>query len=146
MRRIVWRAPWSAVAVTEQVFTITTSAAAGSAGVAPRASRSSSKPSESAWFTRQPNVMTEYFTGRFILDLQRNDDGLVHHACTCRPEPLAVPTVIALAAAGSHRRRRRPRARDGDWRLPPRRVSDGRRDAGADPRVVVAGSARHPAA
>src|SRR5262245_40688170 len=29
--------------------------------MSPRARKSSSKPSESAWFTRQPKVITEYF-------------------------------------------------------------------------------------
>ncbi len=61
MRRIVCRAPWSAVAVTEHVLTITTSAASVVAGSAPRARNCSSRWSESAWFTRQPNVTIEYF-------------------------------------------------------------------------------------
>src|SRR5215217_2667756 len=61
MRRIVCRAPWSALAVTEHVFTTTTSAVSTGAGSAPDASNCSSNPSESAWLTRQPNVITEYF-------------------------------------------------------------------------------------
>src|SRR5438309_10557467 len=58
---MVCRAPWSALAVTEQVFTMTRSASSGAAATAPAERSSSSNPSESAWLTRQPNVMTEYF-------------------------------------------------------------------------------------
>jgi hypothetical protein len=58
MRRMVCRAPWSALAVTEQVLTTTTSACSGAVATAPRARKSRSIASESAWFTRQPNVTT----------------------------------------------------------------------------------------
>src|SRR5262245_52013433 len=40
---------------------MTTSDSSGVAAMSPRARKSSSNPSESAWFTRQPNVITEYF-------------------------------------------------------------------------------------
>ena len=60
-RRIVCLAPWSAVAVTEHVLMTTRSASEGAAATAPAARNCSSKPSESAWFTRQPKVITEYF-------------------------------------------------------------------------------------
>src|SRR6185295_16226631 len=41
--------------------TTTRSADSGGAAVAPAARNSSSKPSESAWLTRHPKVITEYF-------------------------------------------------------------------------------------
>jgi hypothetical protein len=63
MRRIVWRAPWSAVAVTEQVFTTTSSASPGGTGRPPSARNWRSMSTESAWFTRQPKVTTAYFMG-----------------------------------------------------------------------------------
>jgi hypothetical protein len=65
MRRIVCRAPWSALAVTEQVFTTTTSASAAGAAMPPRPRSCSSMRSESAWLTRQPNVRMAYLSMRW---------------------------------------------------------------------------------
>src|SRR4051812_32050480 len=62
IRRIVCRPPWSALAVTEHVLTMTTSASEAGAFVAPPARSCSSKCSESTWLTRHPNVTIEYFT------------------------------------------------------------------------------------
>ena len=77
IRLIACRAPWSAVAVTEQVFTTTTSASAAAVAIPPRARKSSSRRNESAWLTRQPNVTMEYFirlaTRGSSLDVARDD-------------------------------------------------------------------------
>src|SRR5215203_3872213 len=66
IRRIVCRAPWSALAVTEQVFTITTSACSTPAASAPFRRSCASSWSESAWFTRQPKVTMENFTAYLL--------------------------------------------------------------------------------
>ena len=58
IRRIAWRVPWSAVAVTEQLLTTTSSAASGAAARPPAARSRRSTANESAWFTRHPNVST----------------------------------------------------------------------------------------
>ena len=50
------RAPWSAVAVTEHVFTMTRFATSAEADVAPLRRNAASIASESAVLTRQPNV------------------------------------------------------------------------------------------
>src|SRR4051812_31138772 len=84
-RRIVWRAPWSALAVTEHVFTTTRSACSAGLSMAPRTRRSSSTRSGSAWVTRQPKVMIEYFTSSGLqfprrgLHLVRQLLLVVHH-------------------------------------------------------------------
>src|SRR5262245_36136407 len=107
-RRIVCRAPWSAVAVTEHVLTMTRSASSVRDGTAPDASRSASNPSESAWFTRQPNVITEYFISVSVRRLQGPAADVVTHLHPVEPDHLradvcADDRLREVDAAADHR-------------------------------------------
>src|SRR5262245_51387695 len=119
MRRIVCRAPWSAVAVTEQVLTTITSASLEATSTPPAARRSSSMRSESAWLTRQPNVTIEYFmftprdsaarTPPHALSLARRAALVRLHNPGQRPTPRGASraelasVVTALLSAGEFR-------------------------------------------
>src|SRR4051812_687532 len=96
---MICRAPWSAVDVTEHVFTTRRSASSGAELVAPRTRRSRSIIIESAWLTRQPKVMTEYFT--------RSPDGTVADAAlqALSDERLATNVAPELHAVELHQRR-----------------------------------------
>src|SRR3954465_15410497 len=96
---MICRAPWSAVDVTEQVLTTRRSASSGAELIAPRTRRSRSIIIESAWLTRQPKVMTEYFT--------RRPDGTVAAAVlqALSDESLAADVAPELHAVEPHQRR-----------------------------------------
>ena len=80
----------------------------GGTAIAPAACSSSSKPSESAWFTRQPKVTTEYFTRRTAQDRWSSSPRATSQS--------AVPACRCLYGIASRRRKSvRHRRRPARW-------------------------------
>ena len=85
MRRIVCRAPWSAVAVTEQVLTTTTSASRDGASIA----------------AARAQVLLEAQRVRLVDAAAEGDDGVLHVEPSVRAHERVQPFVAAACSTFS---------------------------------------------
>src|SRR5215831_8253417 len=87
---------------------MTSSASSGGDGTPPDARSCSSNPSESAWFTRHPNVITAYLIAVSVRCLQGLAADIVAHLHTVEPDQLRADVrscdrLRVVGAAADHR-------------------------------------------